>query len=287
MRLPGPLLLLGAALALGIMHVLEKRGIAAGAEPMSFAVARCMAALAAVLAVWGVVRPDGWTEVRKPQNLARLAIVGSIASGAALVLSLIALTTTAATNKGVITALYPAATVGFAWGLYGRRPPRAVGLALGCIVIGLGLLTSRGLAEAPHAGDLLLLLTVPMIGFTDAYAERALSGISPLTLTVGRYGFGLGVVVAAVFVLEGGVPLDLGDAWIFALLAGLAAGIGITALYAGIDRCGPTTAALLVSGAPVVTLVAEGLLLGTWPGAGGVTGVALVLGGVLLTLRSR
>src|SRR5690606_4765107 len=100
-----------------------------------------------------------------------------------------------ATHKGVIQASYPLGTMFFAWVLLRERITPAGYMAAAVIVGGLVLMTSRGLGAAPNPGDWILIATVPLMGFSDAFAKKVLKDVSPLTVSFGRYLFGTAFLV--------------------------------------------------------------------------------------------
>jgi drug/metabolite transporter (DMT)-like permease len=273
--------------ALGAVHFIEKLAITQGAPPGAFALGQTAVALALLWPVWL------WRGRREPLTLWKsgrvrsLALIGVLASGIVVLLSIIALTHTTATHKGAIQAAYPLGTMLFAWLLLRERITLLGYVSAAVIVGGVVLLTSRGLSAAPNLGDWLLIGTVPVMGFSDAYAKKVLADVPPITVSLGRYLFGTLFLSVVLLVIDLGSPRELLPVWELVLIAGALAALAMGLFYASIDRIGPSLAAGLLAGAPVVTVTLEWSLLGERFTVTQILGVALVIAGVIELARQR
>lgn len=285
---PKTLLLMSVAvLCLGSLHLVEKLGIAAGAEPASFALGRTAAALLALAPVWLWRRQHEGLRLSGTGRLPALALIGVLASGVVVVLSLVALNYTSATHKGVVQAAYPLGTMLFAYLLLGERLQLRGYLAAAAIVVGLGLVARLGLAGEPNPGDWLLLATVPVMGFTDAYAKRVLGKVPPITVSLGRYLFGTLFLLALLGVLGVAEAATLLEYWPYVLGAGLLSALAMGFFYWGIKRAGPSLAAGLLATAPVVTAALEWGWLGQALAPVQLLGLGLVVLGAVVLAQAR
>ena len=281
----GMLALLAAAACLGTSHVAEKIAIEEGAGPASIALLRGAVSLALVAAGWLLLRHAGRVNPPAARAIPHVALIGVLASGVAIALAILALRDTSATHKGVIQALYPVGTAAFAVALLGERLSWRSALALVAVTAGLLVLLSRGFQGLPNRGDWLLLLTVPVVGFSDTWAKRTLEDVEPLTLAAGRQLAGL-AFLAVVFVLAG--LGDLGHAfaaWPWIAFAGALAGGFVYLFYLGVERAGVTLAATVLAGAPAITAALEYAFLGSALSALQLAGLVLIVAGIVGLVR--
>jgi drug/metabolite transporter (DMT)-like permease len=276
-----------AVVSLGTVHFVEKLAIEAGAPPAPFALGQTMVACLVLWPVWlWKRRRDGLTFLRSGR-LGSLALIGAVASGVVVVLGIVALAYTSATHKGVVQAAYPVGTMFFAWVLLRDRITLAGYVAAGVIVLGLVLMTSRGLSGAPNIGDWMLVATVPLMGFTDAYAKKVLKDVPPVTVGLGRYLFGTVFLAVLLSVLDLGPLSALAAFWPMVLAAGVLVALSMGFFYWSMKRMGPSLAAGLLAAAPVVTAGLEWWWLEERFLAAQVLGIALVIGGVGTLARQR
>lgn len=287
MRLRAALPALVAMGALGSVHFVEKLAIAEGAPPGAFALGQTGSALAILAPVWLWRARHERLTLFHSGRLRSLALIGVLASGLVVLLSIVALTHTTATHKGAIQAAYPLGTMLFAWLLL-RERITLLGYASGAVIVtGVVLLTSRGLSGTPNPGDWLLIGTIPIMGFSDAFAKKVLADVPPITVSVGRYLFGAVFLSVVLLVVDLGSPRDLLPIWPLVLAAGALTAIAMGLFYLSIDRIGPSLAAGLLAGAPVVTVTLEWTALGERFSALQLVGVALVIAGVVELARQR
>jgi len=208
-------------------------------------------------------------------------LIGAVASGIVVLLNLWALETTTATHRSVFQAMYPAATAIFAFVLLQERLPwKAYGLIV-VMSIGIVIMSAHGMRLQLAFGDLILIATLPMMGFCDAWAKRSLAGLKPEWIAFCRFSYGsltLLIIMVGAFLVNGTVlSWPTVEAWTWILLSGLSIGLGIILLYRGMVMKGASLAAALVGLAPVITLILEWYFL-----QGRFT--PLELGGMLLVI---
>lgn len=287
MRLNSLFIAFVAVVSLGNVHFVEKLAIEAGAPPAPFALGQTAVALLVLWPIWLWKRGKDELTFLRSGRLGSLALIGTLASGVVVVLSIVALAYTSATHKGVVQAAYPAGTLFFAWLLLRERISHAGYAAVGVIVLGLVLMTSRGLSATPNLGDWILIATVPIMGFTDAYAKKVLRDVPPITVGLGRYLFGTAFLVALLLVLDMGGLRALLPVWPMVMAAGVLVAVSMGFFYWSIKRMGASLAAGLLAGAPVVTAGLEWWWLEERFLAAQIIGVALVIAGVGVLARQR
>jgi len=286
-RLRAALPALFAMGALGAVHFVEKLAITRGAPPGAFALGQTAVALGVLAPLWLWRRRQRPLTLVHSGRLRSLALIGVLASGLVVLVSIVALTYTTATHKGAIQAAYPLGTMLFAWLLLRERITALGYVSAAGIVTGVVLLTSRGLTAAPNPGDWLLIGTVPLMGFSDAYAKRVLADVPPITVSLGRYLFGTLFLSVMLLVLDLGAPPALVPFWELVLAAGGLSALAMGLFYRSIDRIGPSLAAGLLAGAPIVTVALEWTLVGERFTALQLLGIALVIAGVVELARQR
>ena len=287
MTLPSHIAPLVAVTSLGTVHFVEKLAIHQGASPGPFALGQTAVALLVLAPIWVWRRRQDDRKSLQRLPLASLALIGILASGVVVLLSIMALSYTSATHKGVIQASYPLGTMFFAWVLLRERITPAGYMAAAVIVAGLVLMTSRGLGAAPNLGDWILIGTVPLMGFSDAFAKKVLKEVSPLTVSFGRYFFGTVFLAVLLSILDLGRLRDLLPVWHLLLAAGMMTALAMELFYWSIDRIGPSLAAGMLAAAPVVTAGLEWWWLDESFVRSQLLGIAMVIAGVTTLSRQR
>ena len=268
----------------GLTHITDKVGMNSGLDPWTFSMTRVLIATLIVGAIWGQKARSEHLKLR-PHILKNLVVIGIGASGLVVLLGLFAMSYTTATNKGVMQGMYTAVTMIFAYFMVHERLPRLFGPFFTAMVAGLVMLTTKGQLILPNPGDWLLFLTIPVIGFANAYAKRTMAGVQALTVSFGRLFFGLLFLCCFLPFMswEQWQTLGVGFEWV--LLSGLLSAIYIVAFYEGLELVGPTLAAAMMSLSPAITAVIEWLFLGQRFTFIQIVGLALILASAMLLSR--
>lgn len=244
--------------ALGAMPFFKKAAIAGGLAPLSLAVA---AGVAAALTAVVLTRPHGLLQPPFPRRLWAVAVIGVLASGVVILLNAFALSFTTATNRSLFQALYPAATALFAWLLLRERVRASDGLLIAAVTGGVVLMNAAGAGLTNNPGFWLLAATLPLVGFSDAYAKRTLGGVPPGPLATGRFAFGALFLLLAAPVAGDGLAGASAAAWGWGLLGGACAALGILAFYRAMGARPAGVVSALVATAPLLTAVLEAAFL--------------------------
>jgi len=248
-------------LTFAFSHIIQKLGVQSGVDPSIFSFFTVFFSLLLVGCMWFALRKKQSLTFDKP-HMKNLIIIGVLVSGITVLISINALSYTTATNKGVMQGMFTAVTVLLAYFWLHERLPRLYYPMLALVIAGVILLTSNGLLQAPNKGDLLLFLTIPMVGFCNVYAKKTMKGINSLTVSFGRYIFGaLFLFLILPFVgLEHIATLQNGMIWV--VLSGLISGIRVVTFYKGVELEGPAIAATMLSISPVITAIADFFIIG-------------------------
>ncbi len=177
-----------------------------------------------------------------------------MASGVVVLLNIGALQTTSATHRSVFQTMYPAATAIFSyWLLRERLPDKTYGV-IGAMIVGIVIMCSRGISLDFSAGDLMLLVTLPLMGFCDTWVKKSLDDLHPDWVALCRFSLGTGLLVILGLVTGGLTVLPGVSTWPWIGLCGLCIGGGILLLYRGMELRGASLAAAMIGIAPVITL---------------------------------
>jgi drug/metabolite transporter (DMT)-like permease len=278
--------LLGA-FGLGLMPLFKKLAIVAGTDTVI--VAHTSSLIAAVVALT-VVKAGGGYELKRlfaGVNLPRIALIGALGSGVVVLLNIEAMQVTTATNRSLFQAMYPAATILFAWAMLGERLRWIHYPLILVMAVGLFLMNSAETGLQLNRGFWLLVLTLPLIGFCDAYAKKHLTHIPPPLMATGRILFGLVLLTVALVSVSLQDWHGLAASWYWVLLGGLFNAIGLFAFYRAMALRQVGLAAAFVSLAPAVTALGEWATLGTVFAWYQLLGMLLVLlGAVSLAFES-
>lgn len=271
----GPLLCLLSAAAFGVMAIFGKLAYDAGVETDALLLFRF--AIAATVLV-AIVALRGGTRRLERREIGAGLLLGGIGYATQAGLYFLALERMDASLLSLLLYTYPALVTGAAIVLGRDTATRTRLLALGVASAGTALL----LAGA-GTGALDPLATVMGLGAAVAYttyiltSDSVVSGVPPLALAA-LVTSGATVTFALVAVGGGGPDVDFApEAWLYltaiALISTVAA---IILFFAGLQRVGPSTAAILSTLEPAVTVSLAALAFGE-----ALTGVQL-LGGLLV-----
>lgn len=274
-----------AAGCLGLAPLAKKAALAQGADPLALSVASTMTA--AAIAVLPLLRPSRLPVVRAtPASVWRgVFLVGAIGSGVVVLLGVVAMTETTATNRSVFQSMYPVATALCARLMLGESlRPGSYGL-IALMSTGLVLMNSGPQGLVTGRAFWLLSATLPLIGIADVLAKRALEDADPRMLATGRLVFGALVLLGIAPWLEAREWRSLTGPWLWVGGAGAMMAAGMLGLYSAMARTEVSIAAAFMALAPVVTMAAEWLLLGTRFDPMQIGGLLIVAGGAVLLAR--
>ncbi len=276
-----------AVIALGLTPFFKKTAIAGGIEPLIAALGSgLIAALISVALLRGAASGQ-LACLFRGSSVKHLLVVGVIASGIVTLLAAFALVETTATNRSLFQSLYPAATVVFAWLMLGERLRGKQYASIGMMLVGLFLVNGTGGGVRFGTAFWLLAATLPLVGFSDAYAKRFSGEVSPLLFSAGRNVYGLVFLLLCLpAVPQPALEPDAG--WLWLVAAGLSTSIGVFAFYKAMDRIEASLVAAFVSLAPLTTAGAEIYFRGLRLAFTQWLGVALVIiGAIALALMIR
>jgi drug/metabolite transporter (DMT)-like permease len=290
----GPVLCLASAAGFGTMAIFGKLAYSAGVSPGALLLIRFTLA-AVLLATLLLARPSrrrmkpappATTTGRKPASRQRVLAIavglGAIGYASQASLCFAALERMNASLLSLILYTYP------------------IMVTVAAVLLGRDRLTpARGIAlVAASAGTLLVLLAAgtvsfdplgALLGFGSAVAyttyilvsDTIVHRLSPVLLST-LVMAGAAATLALRAVLTGGVDFRFGPAgWFWLICMALVSTVAaMLAFFAGLERTGPSTAAILSTFEPVVTTALAALILGESLTALQLAGGALVLASV-------
>lgn len=267
------------------------RGVRGDIPPLALAFWRWVIALLLVLPLalphlreqWPLLR-RGW----KP-----LFVLGLLGIGGYNTFAYIALQYTTATNASLLNSFVPIATIAIAWAFLGKRLHERE--AIGVLVSLAGALTivARGdpavLARLNlNAGDLWMLLAVlDWAIYTVCLAWRP-AGVHPMLMLGSTIAIGLAALAPAyAWELAQGrtMHVHFGSLAALAYVGVLPSFVGYIFYNRGVAEVGPGKASLFIHLMPVFGTLLSALLLGEPPYAYHYVGIALIFGGIGLTMR--
>ena len=203
--------------------------------------------------------------------------------------------TTSAANAAILQATAPVMVALGARAYLGERLRRTQQVGVAISMLGVLLVVTEGrLAElAPselRLGDFLTLLALGGWTVATVYGKRVLGGHSPLLTTTAAYVCGTLVLIPLAVVTAPFTPrprLASPIAWAVLLYHAIPGAVAHLWWYAGVERVGPSRAAIFMNVTPIVGLGMAALLVGEEIGRWQLVGAAMVLGGVALTTGGR
>jgi drug/metabolite transporter (DMT)-like permease len=286
----GTLLCVGSAAAFGAMAVLGKLAYDEGATVGTLLAVRF--ALAAAL-FWGLVLAGG--ELAELRRLAARDLVIALALGACGYAAqagcfFAALERIDASLLSLLLYTFPAmvAVAAIAIGRE-RADARRLG-ALGLASVGLVLVLASAKPGALDALGAALALSAAVVYTTYILVSQGVAGRVRPTLLSALVCSGAAVTLTLGSALLGDLRPDAVTLAGWGWLAGIAVVSTVAAVslfFAGLKRVGPTTASVLSTVEPVVTVVLAFLVFGELLGALQLLGGALVIGAVLALAAQR
>lgn len=274
-------------------NMVMSRGLRADLPPVALAFWRWAIALLCVA-------PLAWPHLRSQWPLLRQAwkpvlLLGVCGIGCYNTLAYIALQSTTATNAALLNSFVPVVTSVLALLLFGKRLSRWEILGGLVSLAGVVLLISRGdvqtlLGLALNAGDLWMLGAVLAWSLYTVCLPLRPAGVHPMLLLAAFVVVGLGVTAPAyAWELATGPALQLHAASLagIAYAGVVAAFLGLICFNAGVAVVGPAVGSLFIHLMPVFAAILSTFLLGEQPLWYHLVGMALVLGGIVLTVRRR
>ena len=261
-----------ASLLFGVTFVVVKDAVAI-ADPLSFVGWRFLLGAAVLLAI----RLPRGKAVWRDGTWAGLLLFAGYA------LQTQGLTTTSASNSGLVTGLYVVLTPLLAAAV-GRRHPRA-------LVVGGALLAFGGFGVLAVVDGFRL---APGDAYTVACAVAFAGHIVYLARTAHRHRVipftAVQLLVTAVLGLIGsaaieGVGVPPGDAWVAIAITGLVVSAGAFYLQVWSQTViGPSRTAIILALEPAFAALSGAVLLGERLGGRGLTGALLILAGIYVVL---
>jgi drug/metabolite transporter (DMT)-like permease len=281
-RTSGTLLCLASAAAFGAMGVFGRLAYADGATVGTLLTVRFV--IAAVLC-WALVLAHGELRAVAGRDVPAALALGGVGYAAQAGGYFAALERIDPSLLALLVYTFPAIVAVAAVALGRERLDRRRLAALVVVSAGLALvLAAAGIGERDPLGAGLGLATAFVYsgyvlvseGIAGRLAPRVLSALvcsgAAVSLTAGSLALGE---------LRPGEVAVAGWGWL-AALAVVSTVVAISLFFAGLRRVGPTTASILSTVEPVVTVVLAMLVFGDVLAAAQVLGGALVLGGVLV-----
>ncbi len=195
-------IILLSALSYGLSQVVDKFNLNFGFDPLSYAFFLLFFQLFFLFIFGFFEKTDFKKEFLslKRKDIFDLALIGVLISGFAMTIRLFGLLGSTATNSGIFQGVSILSTVLFSFFLLNERPTKKLLLLIFVMILGVFLLSTNGKLIIPKQGDLLLILSLAIPGFTNTYAKSLMNRLNSYTVSFGRILFGfLSLVVLAMF----------------------------------------------------------------------------------------
>jgi DME family drug/metabolite transporter len=168
-------------------------------------------------------------------------------------------------------------------------PTRAWWLGTGVAVAGVvAMATAHGAAEhIPLAGVLLCLLAGLSYASYALLNQRMVTGASPAAVTAAVFSGAALLAIAGAAGLSGAPQLHAGDLAIVLWLGVVSTGVAYLLFSYALKHISAATGVVLALAEPVTAFVLAILIVGEQPGTAGAIGLAAVLAGLWLVVRSE
>jgi drug/metabolite transporter (DMT)-like permease len=236
---------------------------------------------------------EGWPIVRA--HWVRLTALGALGAGMYNALSYIGLTYTTATNGVILNSFCPILIIGLSWAFFGKRLSRQEVAGVAISLIGVLLIVMRAdinvlLSLRLNIGDLWVLASV-----TSWAAYTCLLGGRPQQLnnwvflvSISLIGLLLMSPIYVWEILSGKLINPVPQSFLAITYTGLfPAFLGYIFWNRGVVEVGASRAGLFMHLMPVFGVLLSMIFLGEQPALYHLLGIGLILGGIMLTVRSR
>ncbi len=275
------------AFLIALGHILQKAVLNYGVDRLVFAFLRIAAGFVVISLLLLAQQYNPVNVVRK--NFRHFLVLGVGFSGIGIMLKLWGLTYTTATNAAFIMSLSSVTAVIFAYFLLKEKAQRRFyGIVL-MMIIGVYLVSTRGVSLVPQKGDLIILGLVVLIGFMQVYGKNVLKTLSVLETSFGRALFGmvfLGLMIPLV-APHAFSTIPNTKALLLILANGLTFSGSIMAFYKALQAEGASNSAMFALLVPVLTAVMGRLALGETFTVVQVVGGSIILAGSLGIARVK
>lgn len=277
-RLQGALLVLVSAVAFGTIPILVKLGLRAGVSVQQMLTLRFVVA-GAGMAILAVAAESAFGKLSRHD--ARLAVLAGALYAAQALALFIALERVPAAFASLVLYTYPIIVAVLGAIFLGRRASRRQLAGLVLSIFGVGLLI--GGISVSASWSLTAAFFVPIL--YAAYlliVERTSSQVPALTLSAIVLLTGGLIMLVAAAVRQTSWPPARVDGWAVIAALTLVPIVGIPCLIAGMARLGATSASVISTAEPAVTVALATLVLSEVATIGQVVGGALVLTSAVL-----
>ena len=267
------------------------RGIRGDIPPLTLAFWRWAIAFVLVLPLAAPHFRHQWPLLRKGWR--SLVVLGLLGVGGYNTLAYLALQHTTATNATLLNSFIPIATNAISWAFLGKHLRRAEGIGVGVSLCGALTIISHGDPAALAAlnlnvGDLWMLLAVlDWAIYTVLLAWRP-AGVHPMLMLGAMTAIGLAALApACLWEIAQGRQMNVhaGSLAALAYVGIFPSFIGYIFYNKGVAEVGPNKASLFIHLMPVFGTLLSFLFLGEIPLWYHYAGIALIFGGIWLTIR--
>jgi len=272
-----------ATLAWGVLQVIDKAALNKGVEVPSYTISRVFIAMIVSAVFLGIQNRHHLKMVIAREHLRDLMIVGLLASGVGLLLQIVGLSYTTATNMSAMLTLIAPITSVFAWLVLRESITKRFICSSLLMLFGVWLTRYHNELAPFGIGDALVLLAIVGYAYSNVHARKTMKNVPADVVTVGRLFFGW-VSLALLLPFLGISFSSLASAPFLVILGGVVFGIRVVSYYKGIEAEGAATAATALLFSTVVTMLIAHLVLDepiTLPITSGIG--LVVIGGMLLT----
>jgi len=270
-----------ASFFLGFSFIIQRFALRTGAD--FFSISLYMALVASILSI-PLFLMNASVHRLTLTDWRDLILVGILAGGITILLQLYALTLTSTVSLGLSQAFVAIFTAWFGYLFLKERLPKAFAIVFGVMVIGMFLVSTNGQFFIPNFGDILVVISGGIVGFTNVYVKRLNERVSIQLIIAGRVLFGtLFLLLAAILWNQWAFPFEAFE-WI--VLLGFFVFLSSFFILKSIETAGATLSSTFLMLAPVITAFFSMVWFNEWLSVEQAVGVLIILiGGFYISRR--
>lgn len=244
--------LLISAIASGMLTVVTKAGLNAGLDPFFFAMFTIT--IGGFISFIYLIPQRKALKKIKNREWSYILIIGLIASGIAYIFVYIGQALTTAINTGFIVSLVSITTIPFSYILVKEKFQKRKLIFIFITLFGVFILTTEGRLTTPNTGDLWLIFSMILYGYTNALSKKAMRNASGYIVSALRVVIGsLFLLVFVPLIIKSNISSNLSTGIIFVIPNSILMLATIMFFYKGIELTNPGISASIMLLSPLIS----------------------------------
>ena len=276
--------LLVCSLTYGAAIVVSKIALKGGSNPFSFALMTSF--FSAIFSTFYILPKYRGMKKFSKKDWRNIIIIGIIASGITHLTMIFGQSLTSAMNAAFLSKLTGLFTIPFAYFMVKEKISRRVWLPIITVFFGVLLLSTNGALKSPQPGDMIIIFTAVLLGFTNSLAKKTMNKISSNVISGLRFIFGFMFILSVVsFLLWSKSFSSLYDGFWYVITNAILMFVYVFSFYKGVELSNPAIATIFLLVSAIFSAFLAYFLLGEVLSVVQAIGASLILVGAYFIAR--